>query len=80
MFNVYFWNKNEKMFQRDLSSYLKEETWLGEQVLLYIFWTCNAWIQNISEFQCGQISLDMRNFVKIPKYEWNITCLKKPEF
>ena len=36
MLNVYFWNKNEQMFQIDLNSYLKEETWLGEQVLLYI--------------------------------------------
>ena len=61
--------KMKKMFQIDLSSYLKEEASLGEQVLLYILSTCNAWIQNISEFQCGQISLDMRKFVKIPKFE-----------
>ena len=39
MLNVYFWNKNEKIFQIDLNSDLKEEptgTWLEEQVLFYI--------------------------------------------
>ena len=39
MLNVYFWNKNEKIFQIDLSIDLKEEpagTWLEEQALFYI--------------------------------------------
>ena len=39
MLNVYFWNKNEKMFQKDLNSDLKEKT--EEQVLVYVIWYAN---------------------------------------
>ena len=55
-------------------------SWSEEQVLLYIFWTDNERILNMSETQCGQICLDMCNFVNICEYVWNITCLNKPEF
>ena len=60
--------------------WFKRRTWLEEQVLLYIFWTDNERILNMSETQCGQICLDMCNFVNICEYVWNITCLNKPEF
>ena len=63
-----------------LEQLFKRRTWLEEQVLLYITWTGSARILNMSEFQCGQICLDMCNFVNMPEYAWNITCLNKPEF
>ena len=40
MMNVYFWNKKEKVFQKDLKSDLKEEP-DQEQVLVYIIWYGN---------------------------------------
>ena len=58
--------------------WFKTRTWLEEQVSLNITWTGNANILNLSESQCGQICLDMCNFVNIPEYAWNITCLNKP--
>ena len=66
-----FETKNEKMFQID-EQWFKKIPWLKEQVLLYITWTGNARILNMSESQCGQIFLDMCNFVNIPEYAWNI--------
>ena len=78
MLNVYFWNKNEKMLQIDLSSDLKEEPEL--QVLLYIIWIGNARIMNMSEFQFEQIYLEIYNFVNMFEHAWNITSQNKPEF
>ena len=79
--NVYFWDKNEKIYQIqiDLNSDLKKEpdlkSWcyftLIEPVML------RSWI---SDYQCGQICPDMCNFVIMPENVWNITCLYKPEF
>ena len=46
MLNVYFWNKNEKMFQTDLEKDFKK-TW--QQVLVYTSWTGNARILNMPE-------------------------------
>ena len=60
--------------------WFKRRTWLKEQILLYISWIGNARILNLSESQCGQICLDMCNFVNMPEYAWKITCLNKPEF
>ena len=52
-----------------------------EQVLLYITWTGNARILNMSESQLGQICLDMCNFVNIPEYVWNSTSqIRQIEF
>ena len=59
--------------------WLKRRTWLEEQALLYITWTGNARILNMSQSQCGQTHLDMCNFVNMPEYARNITCLNKPE-
>ena len=77
MLNVYFWNKKEKMKMQ--KQWFKRRTWLEEQVLLYFMWTGNARILNMSESQCGQIRLDMYNFVSVPKYAWSVTCLNKPD-
>ena len=71
MLNIYFWNENEKGFQR--------RSWPEKQVLLYIIWTGNASILNMSEPQFGQICIDVCNFVSIGEYAWNITCLNKPK-
>ena len=60
--------------------WFKRRTWLEGQVLLYIVWTCNAKVLNMSEPQCGQICLDLCNFVNMHEYSWNITCLNKPKF
>ena len=60
MLNVYFWNKNEKIFQIDLNSDLKENlTWRAGVCLHYLDWYCKdpeyAWIYwNMS--QCGKYS------------------------
>ena len=47
MLNVYFWN-NEKMFEIDLNSDLREKPDLKSR-LLYITWTGKARILNMSE-------------------------------
>ena len=46
---------------------------------LYVIWTGNARIMNMSEYQCGQICPDISNLVNIPEYAWNMTCVSKPE-
>ena len=47
MLNVYFWNKNKKMFQIDMNSDLKEKPDLNSRGWLYIIWTGNARILNM---------------------------------
>ena len=69
MLNVYFWNKNENMFQIDLNT-LFAPVMPGS-------WT-SLICRNVPEY--GQICRDMRNFVNIPEYAWNIPCLNEPEF
>ena len=69
------------MFQIDLNSELKEEPDLKSGCLHYLTWYCKgpeyAWIYwNVPK--CGQVFLDMYNFVIMPEYAWNITCLNKP--
>ena len=49
-------------------------------MLLCIIWTGKARSLNMCESQCGQICLDIYNFVNMPEYAWNITCVNKPEF
>ena len=49
MLNVYFWNKNKKMFQTDMNSDLKEEPDLNSRCWCYIIWTGNARILNKPE-------------------------------
>ena len=60
--------------------WFKRRTWLEEPGLLYITWTINDRILNMSGSQCWQISLDMCNSVNMLEYSWNITCLNKTEF
>ena len=79
MLDVFFY-KNEKMFQIDLKCDLNEEPDLKSRCWFKLLWTGNAKIMNMPESQCGQTCLDMSNFVNMPEYPWNITCLKKPEF
>ena len=47
--------------------WFKRRTWLEEQVLLYITWTGNARILDMSESQCRQIYPDMYNVVNMPE-------------
>ena len=74
MLNVYFWKKKRKrkeMFQIDLNSNLKEALDLKSRCCFTLFGQLMqvseyAWIcWNIPE--CGQIFLDMFNFVNMPE-------------
>ena len=60
------------MFQIDLNSDSKEEPDLKSKchftLLLCIPGIGNARILNVFESQCGQICLDMCNFVNTPEY------------
>ena len=59
-------NRSEQWFKR--------RTWLEELVLLYIIWTGNTRILDVSESHCGQICPDTWNAVSMPEYAWNIMC------
>ena len=59
------------MFQIDLNIDLREEPELKRRGCFTICWNMP---------QCGQICLDMCNFVNMLEYAWNIKCLNKPEF
>ena len=80
--NVYFRNRNEKRFQVDLNSDLKEESDLKSRCWFTLFELVipGSWIGMNLLPEYGQISLDMCNFLNIPEYAWKITCLNKPEF
>ena len=39
MLNIYFWNKNKKMYQIDLNSDLKEDTNEGKYVSICLTYT-----------------------------------------
>ena len=56
------------MFQIDLKSDSKEEPDLKSSFCFTLLRTGNAKILNIPEFQCGQICLDMCNFLNTPEY------------
>ena len=45
-------------------------------MLLYINWIGNAKILNLSESQCGQICLDISNFVNIPEQSATLRALR----
>ena len=79
MLNVYFWNKNKNSVPSRSEQWFKRRAYLEEQSLLFIIWAGNAIILVMSEYQFGQICLDMCNFVNMLKYAWNIMCLNKPE-
>ena len=59
---------------------LKEEPELESSYCFTLLWTGNTKILNMSESQCGQRCLDMRNFVNMPEYAWIIKCLNQPGF
>ena len=46
--NVHFWNKNEKIYQTDLNSDLKEEPYVKSS-LVYIIWAGNARILSMPD-------------------------------
>ena len=78
MLNVYLWNKNEKMFQIDLDSDLKEEHELKSRCWFTLFgpvmkgsWICLNLLKYMPYYE--QIYLDKCNqecnFVNMPEYE-----------
>ena len=74
MLNVYFSNKNQKIFQIDLNSDLKEELDLKSRCWFTLFDP----VMPGSNMLYMAICLDICNFVNVPEYAWNITCLNKP--
>ena len=75
LLNVYFWNKNEKNVPNRFEQWFKRRTWLEEQVLVYISWTGNARILNISEFAaiCPNV-LNIPRYVQLCENAW--ICVK----
>ena len=65
--------QKSKMIQIDLNSGLKEEPVINLQ--LYTICKGNGRILNMSESQFRRIWLDICNFLNVPEYAWNITCL-----
>ena len=79
MLNVYLWNKNQKMFQIDLNSGLKEEPDLKSRCCFTLFELVMPGYMSYLYIYIHQICLDMCNFVNLHEYAWNIKCLNKPE-
>ena len=83
MLSVYLWNQNEKMFQIDLDSDLKEEPDLKSRCWFTLFqpvmqgyWIClNLLKYALFLDKCNQEC----NFVNMPEYARNIRCLNKPK-
>ena len=88
MLNVYFWSKNEKMFQKDLNSDLKEEPDLKSSCWFTLFGPAmrGSWIcLNLLKYTPMWASIPRyqeRNYINMPEicHAWNIMCLNKSKF